>query len=120
MMTQQGNGKIQLTTIVKKENDQTEVEMTEYSHDIQYSVLWEEMKGWRSYFSWSEFWSGIFLGLATTVWDIGSDYLFAGKMEQSEDVWIRSDAVILSYMFISFPGLVLTVRSIQKVLTRVD
>ena len=55
------------------------------------------------------------MGVAPSLRDIVSDFLFAGKMERYDDK--RYETAIFSYFFIGLPGTMLFMTGIQKSLT---
>ena len=93
-----------IALIDRKEIEQNKVQENdkEGSHEVDYTILWEELKSCRTHFTRSGLLTGMFLGVAPSAWDISSDFTFADRMEQYDDS--RKKVAIFSYFFISLPG----------------
>ena len=93
-----------IALIDRKETEQIKVQENdkEGSHEVDYTILWEELKSCRKHFTWSGLGTGMLLGVAPSAWDISSDFKFADKMDQNDDS--RKKVAIFSYFFISLPG----------------
>ena len=60
-----------------------------------------ELNGWREAFNWDDFSYNLILGFLPTAWDVFSDLRIATYLKAKEEV----DSAGLSYLFICFPGL---------------
>jgi hypothetical protein len=81
---------------------------------IEYSVLWAEVQNWRScQFSWSKALTAILLRLAPSIWDIVSDYTYAG-IWADETYYFNLRALV--YFFISLPVLMLVLPVLEHLL----
>eukprot|EP00092_Neocalanus_flemingeri_P018850 GFUD01020411.1.p1 GENE.GFUD01020411.1~~GFUD01020411.1.p1 ORF type:complete len:263 (-),score=48.44 GFUD01020411.1:371-1108(-) len=96
-----------------KENKQTKSpnKSLEQNNEVTIRELFTEAKAYKSHFSWSGFVTAILFGLAPSVWDVQSDFVFANKQHP----YISR----LSYLCISLPGIMLTVRGIESILSKV-
>ena len=87
---------------------------------LDFSKLLEDAKTPGKFFSGKDFAVAFFLGLAPSVWDMGSDYYFAERANEENCGDIPPKTVKgLTYAFISLPGLLLAFSFLQKQLLNI-
>jgi len=89
---------------------------------INFAVLLSEVQEFRDSFSLSGLATAIFLGLAPSAWDTGSDFAFAESAEAAavtetdtnSESNFTSKIGTLTYLIISLPGIFLTFTALQR------
>ena len=81
--------------------DNSEEQRNECLEEAFQEVVGADLSGWREVFNWDDFAYNLILGFLPTAWDVFSDLGIASYLKANAEV----DSAGLSYLFICFPGL---------------
>lgn len=103
----------------KRDQEQDQVQKRQdprKTKGINYSVLWDEVKGWRSHFSWTGALTIIMLGLLPSAMDVSSDYTYAESW-QGDDWGYNPQVRALVHFFICLPHLMTLLTALNSWIT---
>ena len=83
--------------------------------DIDHGQIWKDVRNFRRHFKPTDFLTNMFLGLASSAWDIGSDFIFAKNLLTKYE---RPGLATQSLIFMAPPGLVYVSTLFQQTLDR--
>jgi len=97
------------------ETQKIEIDSKKKETDIDDGQILKDVRNFKTHFKLKDFLMNIFLGLAPSAWDIGSDFTFAHKLFTK---YKRPGLATISLIFIALPGLVFVSTLFQQTMER--